>query len=70
MYKLIESKSHDKSCFMFYQNATIHAQIKQDEMNYHTYSLKTDKDRLAWPTVLARRGKKKDKNLEPLWNAF
>lgn len=39
-------------------------------MNYYTYSLKTDKDRLAWPTVLACRGKKKDKNLKPLWNAF
>lgn len=41
-----------------------------DEMNYYTYSLKTDKDRLSWPTVLAHRGKKKDNNLKPLWNAF
>lgn len=70
MYKLIESKSHDKFCFMFYHNATIQHILSIDEMNCYTYSLKTDKDRLAWPTVLARRGKKKDKNLKPLWNAF
>lgn len=44
--------------------------LSLDEMNYYTYSLKTDKHRLAWPTVLACRGKKKDKNLKPLWNAF
>lgn len=29
-----------------------------NEMKYYTYSLKTDKDRLAWPAVLACRGKK------------
>lgn len=41
-----------------------------NEMKYYTYSLKTDKDRLAWPAVLACRGKKKDKSLKPLWDAF